>query len=81
MRVARPLTDLSQPAEGLLVDLSCHACGHPALLEVNHHDGTGRRTWTGRCPECRAETVVVVDLVAIHAGGREFAELHPGAMA
>ncbi len=65
-RVARPLADLSRPATALLLELECHACGHPGLVERSHAAGGTRHTWTGRCPECRTETVVVADVVTLH---------------
>lgn len=72
--VARQLEDTTTPAEVLLIPIHCHACGHVGLTQLDHGAGGTRRTWTGRCPDCHAETVVIVDYVAIQPHTREFAE-------
>lgn len=69
--VARQLQDTAAPAEVLLIPIHCHACGHVGLTQLDHGAGGTRRTWTGRCPDCRAETVLVVEAIAIR-GGRDY---------
>ena len=65
--VARPLSDRSDLADCLILTLYCHACGSRGLREVAQGAGANRRTFTGRCG-CGAETVMVVEQVAVHAG-------------
>lgn len=73
--VARELDDVTSSAAALLLPIHCHACGHPGLAQRSvGDDGGHRRTWTGRCPDCRAEAVLVIDYVAIQPNGREFGE-------
>lgn len=62
---ARPLTDPGAPADVLLVDVACRACGG-RLREINAGRSDGvRATWVGKCCVCGHEVAVVVELRAI----------------
>lgn len=71
MTVVARQVDTTAPAGVLLVPLTCGACGGDHLHQRDQANGGTRRTWTGRC-DCGAETVIVVDAVTIHPGGRSY---------
>lgn len=72
MTVYARQVDTEAPAGVLLVPLTCGHCGHDHLRQRDHGNGGTRRTWTGRCASCGADTVLVVDAITIHPGGRSY---------